>query len=175
MIATARRIGLGFAGLLLLSACSGTPDKLVTCPEILIPQNTERVTRFAPGEGRDITDIVLQGEVKFLSGECEIGEEEITLDLPIAVGGTSGPADTDRTESISVFIAVSTYDRQILTRRELPMTLNFTGNRTSVVTMDTVSLDIPKKPDQTAQDFVIFLGLVLSEEELAYNREESRN
>ena len=175
MIATARRIGLVFAGLLLLSACSGSPDKLISCPEILIPQNTERVTRFAPGEGRDITDIVLQGEVKFLSGECEIGEEEITLDLPIAVGGTSGPADTDKTESISVFIAIATYDRQILTRRELPMTLNFAGNRTSVVTMDTVSLDIPKKPDQTTNDFVIFLGLVLTEEELAYNREESRN
>lgn len=170
-----RRSGLllALAGLL-LAACNQPPDKLITCPNIRIPQDTERVTRFAPGDGRDITDVVLQAEVKFLSGECPIDEEEIEMTFPIAVRGLRGPADTDGVEDINVFIAVTTRDREVLQRRELPLTLRFEGNRNSIVSSDTVTVTIPKTPEQGSKNFLVFIGLVLSSEELAYNREESR-
>lgn len=164
-----------FVGVLagLVAACSGPPEVVIPCPAIRIPFDTERLTRFREGPGRDITDVVLQAEVKFLSGECTVGEEEIEMVFPIAVGGKRGPAEQDGLEEVRVFLAVSTRDRTILTRRELPMTLDFSGNRTSIVSSDFVTISIPKRADQDPREFVLFLGLALSEEELAYNREES--
>lgn len=155
------------------AACSSPPEVVIPCPAIRIPFDTERVTRFREGPGRDITDVVLQAEVKFLSGECTVGEEEIEMVFPIAVGGQRGPAETDGIEEVRVFLAVSTRDRQILTRRELPMTLNFSGNRTSIISSDFVTIQIPKRADQKPGEFVLFMGLALSEEEFAYNQEES--
>ncbi len=157
----------------LLGACT-PPETYIACPNILIPLGTDRVTRFAPGEGRDITDIIVQAEVKFLSGECTIREEAIEMTFPVAIGGLRGAADRDGTETINLFLAVATQNRDILTRRELPMTLIFDGNRTSSVSSDTVTITIPKRPDQLAKEFVLFLGIVLTEDELEYNRQESR-
>ncbi|MEQ8440476.1 MAG: hypothetical protein RIM33_00970 [Alphaproteobacteria bacterium] len=160
-------------GASVLAACSN-PEIAVRCPAIRLPLGTEQVTRFAPGAGRDITDVVLQAEVKFLSGECSVGEESIDMTFPVAVRGVRGPADTDGVEQVQVFMAVSTRQREVLARREIPLTLRFVGNRTSIVTADSVSVEIPKTADQDGEDFIVFLGFVLSEEELEYNRTEGR-
>jgi len=96
------------------------------------------------------------------------------MTFPVAIGGLRGGADRDGTETINLFLAVATQNRDILTRRELPMTLIFDGNRTSSVSSDTVTITIPKRPDQLAKEFVLFLGIVLTEDELEYNRQESR-
>ena len=164
-------------GMMALAGCEGidlTQETAFRCPEILIPLNTERVTRFAPGTGRDITDVVLQAEVKFLSGECSLEEDNITMTFPIAVRGERGPAERDGVEVMDVFLAVATPDRKILTRREIPMTLPFEGNRTTIVSSDIVTVNIPRDEQQTVDDFLVFMGLALSRDELAYNREEQR-
>jgi len=156
-----------------LAACA-QPDIAVRCPTIRLPLGTEQVTRFADGPGRDITDVVLQAEVKFLSGSCDIFEDNIEMTFPVAVRGVRGPADQDGMERVRVFMAISTIQREVLARREIPLTLQFAGNRTSIVSADTVTVDIPKTVDQDGEDFIVFLGFVLSEEELEYNRVEGR-
>lgn len=163
--------------LVILSSCGDiqlTDTATYSCPQILIPLDTERVTRFAPGTGRDITDVVLEAEVKFLSGECSLEEDQIVMAFPIAVRGQRGPAENDGVESMDVFLAVSTPNREVLARRQLPMTLTFEGNRTTMVSSDTVTVTIPRDDQQTVDDFIVFLGMALSEEELAFNRQESR-
>lgn len=174
--ALASRLILAFLPVALLGACAQPPDQVIRCPQILIPLDTERLTRFAEGNGRDITDIVVQAEVKFLSGECEVDEDEIVMEFPIAVRGSRGPAERDGQEQVDVFMHVFTADRQTrLSSRDIPMSLEFTGNRTSMVAADRLTVRIPKQPDQDSRDFLVFLGLKLSREELNYNREESRN
>jgi hypothetical protein len=172
----AARLLLALLPAALLAACAQPPDEVIRCPRLLIPLDTERLTRFADGDGRDITDVVLQAEVKFLSGECDVDEDEITMEFPIAVRGSRGPAERDGQETVDVFMHVYTADRQTrLSSRDIPLSLEFAGNRTSIVAADRLTVRIPKQPDQDADDFVVFLGLKLSREELNYNREESRN
>lgn len=174
--ATAARLLLIALPLAVLTACAQPPSEVVRCPQILIPLDTERLTRFAEGDGRDITDIVLQAEVKFLSGECDVDEEEIVMEFPIAVQGSRGPAERDGQEAVEVFMHVYTADRETrLSSRDIPLTLEFVGNRTSIVVADQLTIRIPKQPDQTGAAFVVFLGLKLSREELEFNREESRS
>lgn len=169
-----RRAAAGVCLALGLAACSGAPDIAINCPTILRAIDTERVTRFADGPGRDITDIVLLAEVRHLSGECQVRDDEIRMTFPIAVRGERGPGDKDGVEQIGVFMHVFTRDRTPLARRELPFTLQFPGNRTAIVKSDVVTVEIPKTPTQSANDFVIYIGMMLSQEELAFNREESR-
>ncbi len=168
----ARAALLGAVGLA-VAACGGPPSQVIPCPAIRIPLDTERVTRFADGPGRDITDVVMQAEIKFLSGECSVDEDEIEMTFPVAIRGVRGPADRDGIEKVDVFLAVTTRNRDVLQRRELPMTLQFVGNRTSIVSSDFVTIQIPKREDQSSKEFLVFLGLKLSKEELEYNRSES--
>ena len=156
-----------------LAACANQQAATVECPEVRIPLNTERVTRFAPGEGRDITDVEVRAEIGFLSGECTVHDERVEMVFPIAVRGTKGPADTDNVEALSAFLAVSDRDRNVLSRRQLPFTLQFAGNETKVVNTDVITVTIPKTEEQSAKEFVVFLGFNLSREEYAFNREES--
>ena len=157
-----------------LTACAPPPDMLITCPLIRIPQNTERLTRFAPGDGRDITDVVLRAEVKFLSGECTIGEKKIVMTFPIVVRGLRGPAETDGTEPVDVFVAVTTRAKKPLSLRAWPLVLRFQGNRNVVVSSEVITVLIPKTAEQSNKDFLVYLGFRPSKEELSYNREESR-
>ena len=158
----------------LAAACSSDEALRVDCPAVRIPADTERLTRFRDGGGRDITDVRLQAEVKFLSGECEIEEERIVMSFPVAVAAKRGPANENGESAVSLFMAVTTPEREILTRRALPITLRFPGNRTQVVASETVSVEIPKEPEQTVSDFLVFLGFELSRAELRYNRQEER-
>jgi len=156
-----------------LTACANRNVVHVDCPEIRIPINTDRITRFAPGDGRDITDVALRAEIGFLSGECIVYDEEIQMVFPVAIRGERGPAEDDYVEALSAFLAVANQDRQILSRRQLPFTIRFAGNETEVVNTDIITITIPKVEEQPSREFLVFLGLNLSREEYGFNREES--
>lgn len=154
-----------------LAACTGQQTNSgVTCPEIRIPIDTERLTRFRVGPGRDITDIRLQAEVLFEAGTCTVEEELITMRFPVLVKGARGPANRDGLSDIGLFLAVTTQDRTILNRRAWTVPLVFEGSRNSSQVSETVIIDIPKTADQGGWDFIVFLGFELSPAEFDHNR-----
>lgn len=157
-----------------LSACAGSSDLGVKCPEIRIPQNTERLTRFRPGEGRDITDVRLQAEVTYLSGACEIDDEVIELGFPIAVTAQRGPANEEGLSDITLFVAVANQKREILSRRELPVRLSFPANKVRVISREEITVEIPRQEGDGVRDYLVFLGFALSAAELDFNRRENR-
>mgnify|MGYP003700412869 CR=1 FL=1 len=159
---------------LVLAGCSASTDLAVKCPEIRIPQNTERLTRFREGDGRDITDVRLQAEVTYLSGACTVDDEAIEVTFPIAVAAQRGPANSEGLSNVMLFVAVATPEREILSRRELPLRLTFPGNKVRIIAREPITVEIPKTEEQTSKDFKIFLGFVLTRGELDYNRTEDR-
>ena len=170
-----RAIGLALTGAaMFLAACSGTNELSVKCPEIRIPQNTERLTRFRSGDGRDITDVRLQAEVTYLSGECTIDDDVIEMSFPVAVAGQRGPANQEGVSPVTLFVAVATADRTILSRRELPLRLTFPGNKVRIVSRETLSVEIPREEGDAPRDYLVFLGFALSQDELTFNRQEQR-
>ena len=67
----------------LLGACT-PPETYIACPNILIPLGTDRVTRFAPGEGRDITDIIVHAQ------HVGVGVVAVVVAIAPVIGGTPG-------------------------------------------------------------------------------------
>ncbi|MEQ8602518.1 MAG: hypothetical protein RIB45_04305 [Marivibrio sp.] len=165
---------LMLGALLLVAGCAAQRDVAIDCPEIRIPADTERLTRFRDGAGRDITDVRLQAEVTYLSGSCSVEDEEITLNFPILVAGQRGPANEEGASDVRLFVAVTNRDREVLSRRELPLRLTFPGNKVRVNAREEISIEIPKTEDQRPRNFLIFLGFALAPAELDYNRTEGR-
>jgi len=87
-----------------------------------------------------------------------------------------GSADTSRTASFAIILAVVDLERNFLVhkgkalRRKFDGGVEFPGNQSRVAYTDEFKLTIPMKSGQSADDFLIFISFELSAGELAYNR-----
>ncbi len=82
-----------------------------------------------------------------------------------------GPADRQRVVDLTYFVAIATRDNRIVAREEFGLSISFEGNRTRVLATDEVSPRIPLGPGQSGEDYVVYVGLALTPDELQYNRE----
>ncbi|MFK7867424.1 MAG: hypothetical protein AB8B77_08300 [Alphaproteobacteria bacterium] len=165
-----------FAGMLLLASCESAPPermgKLI-CPQILIPKYTENLVKFAPDAlGTDITDIDFEAGVGYLSGECTINQNLIVMNFPVLVEARKGAANVDNIARTTLFAAVMNNRRERLTQIALPYILQFRNNNPVASLSDPITIEIPKRPNQTGNDFVIYLGIELQPQEIAYNRNQ---
>ena len=156
-----------------VSACETPPPERVgslVCPEILIPNYTENLVKIADGRsGLDITDIVYQAGVGYLSGTCTVSDHFIVMNFPVLVEFRKGPANRDNQAAASLFAAVMNQKKQRLTQNVLSYRVNFDNNSPHASINDPITIEIPKRPDQTGRDFIIYLGFELNREELNYN------
>ena len=170
-------IGIMGAACLMLACSSSevtTTNPRLICPEILIPKHTDIMVRFHPQAlGQDLTDIDFQAGVGYLSGTCTIEEQFITMNFPILLEARKGPANTTNFAEVTLFAAVMTPDKRRLTQTALPYRLLFQGNNPNATIDDPITIEIPKRPDQTGRDFVVYIGLEMNREEINYNREQT--
>ena len=87
--------------LALLSAGCGTVfDRTPPppCPPILILKDAGYLTRYKPGAGKDITDVLFQGRIIDFKGSCAYNSKrtEVELDVNLAFELSRGPANRDR-------------------------------------------------------------------------------
>ena len=67
-------------------------------------------------------------------------------------------------------MAIATQSRRVIAREEFTVTMPFEGNRTRVAAAEELEPSIPLRPGQDGDEFTVFVGLVMSPSELAYNR-----
>ncbi len=162
----------GFLSLMavaILAGCSGA-EQIVRCPSIRVPEDTGTLTRFIDGSDGDITDVIMEARFTEARGICSVDDELVEIEALIDVGVREGPASTSTTGSLSIFVAVTDKDRNILQRRSLPVTIDFSGNRSTVLHRERLVIEIPKTEDQRGDRFVIFAGFELTKDELRFNR-----
>ncbi len=171
------RRSLALLALLTLSACSSVdglfggdegPD--LTCPGIVPVVDAQEMTRFVPG-GRDLTEVDFRARLADVRAECATDEEEIELALQVILSASRGPANAEGAATFDYFVAVASRDEEILARDAYSVTIPFEGNRTTVGLLDEVDVAIPLAEGQTGREYRIFVGLALTAEELAWNRE----
>ncbi|RED48582.1 hypothetical protein [Aestuariispira insulae] len=157
----------------LLSACSSdffAAPVEASCPEARVLDGGANLVRYQPGGGRDITDVLLETEFIRVAGECNVDDEMVEVGLLVVLDATKGPAlESDQTTT-SIIMAVTDLDRNIINRRTMDISLDFTGNRGKISYLERFLIDIPLKEGQKADDFVIFLSFELSREEYKFNK-----
>ncbi|MEQ9144123.1 MAG: hypothetical protein RLO08_07175 [Parvibaculaceae bacterium] len=160
----------------LLAACATEEEvayeQSLPCPAVGILGGTESLTLFS-GEGRDITDVVLTGEMERVVSECEydIDDGIIYVDLALRGSAEIGPAATSREITVPVFIALTEVDSRVLRKDVFPLTLAFPGNQRSTSFIHTIEeTKVPFVARIDGSAYEILLGFQLTEEQLAYNK-----
>ena len=155
----------------LLSSCGLIPPDTPppVCPEVVVLADAADMNRFV-GQGRDLTDLSFKVSVNNFVLDCLWREETSQLEsrLTIRFEAEQGPANTASQGKLEYFVAVVRPPGQILNRESFDLVIPFQGAQTAVV--DNVFPTLPLRAGETGADFVIYLGLVLSEAELSYNR-----
>lgn len=147
------------------------------CPSINLLADASSVTRFRPGPGEDLTDVLFDARVSDLGVACnhDIDDDTRTgtlaMELQMVIEANRGPADRTRQAPVDYFITLTDSNRKILDKRVFDMSASFPDNRTRAVVMDDpVEMEIPLAAGQTGGDFRIYVGFQLTQRELEYNR-----
>lgn len=160
---------LSLIAIAVLAGCSGN-EPIVRCPSIRVPADTGTMTRFVDGSDGDITDVIMETRFTAARGVCSVDDDLVEVEAIIDIGVREGPASTSSVGSLSIFVAVADKNRTILQRRSLPVSVDFSGNRSTVLHRERLVIEIPKTEEQRGDSFVIFTGFELSKDELRFNR-----
>ena len=147
------------------------------CPRVSILGDAATLTKFRPGPGRDLTDVLYEGVVTGVTGRCAYANDgkranrALSIKVALVIEAARGPANRDGRAAFPYFVGITDSSRNVLNKERFNVRVVFPGNRTRlVITDDPVNLEIPVKAGQSGRDFTIFVGFQLSREDLEYNR-----
>ena len=157
--------------LILLAACSGEDDIGPPCPTIAPVPTATTVTRFT-GEGRDLTDVDFSAQISNVNFACEYDDNTVVMDLQIVFEASRGPANESGRSVFSYFIAIGkrARPRDLLAREEFTVAVEFQGNRRRQQFFDESIQRFPLAPGEDGGSYVVFVGLLVSRDELEFNR-----
>ncbi len=174
-----RRYWKTAAFLALAAAGCATESAEQPCPSALIVARAGEVTQFLPGPGRDLTDVVMEAEIRDLDGFCDFdlerdGTGEVTVDMTVLFEAERGPANETRSGQFSYFIALVDQNQNILKKPVFDSDVEFPTNTNRVQFSETIGVDIPLRAGETSTDYSILVGFQLTEEEVTYNLSKSQ-
>lgn len=153
---------------ILLASCSSTPEVLA-CPQAVQIPDASNLTRFS-GDGRDLTDVLFEAEIKQLQLACEYDDDAVEVSLKVIFQATRGPANKQGRAPVRYFVAIADQGQAVVLREEFDLDIPFQGNRPRVAISEELGPRIPLKDGQSAADYRIYVGFALSREEIRYNR-----
>lgn len=162
----------------LLSACSmlGKEENQVSeqpCPRVIAPQETREQVSFV-GESRDLTRVDFSAELRDVRYGCEYRDDgsAVAMEMDVILAASRGPANQGREAEIAYFLAVGHPGDppEILVREAYKAPVTFEEGENTVTLTDPVSLTVPLASGETINDYRVFVGLMLSRDELEYNR-----
>jgi hypothetical protein len=154
----------------LLSACGSKPE--AACPRGVIPADAANVTRFRDGPGRDLIDVVNEGEIQNILVQCTYDKKVIDVDLQVAVAATRGPADRTGAADFQYFVAIVGPDEKILTKQPFTVHFEFKDNRNHLGRIEQLVPKIPVADPLKGPQYQIVVGFQLTPDELAWNRSQ---
>ncbi len=153
-----------------LTGCTA-PDKFApACPQLTLLGDAADLTRFRAG-GQDLTDMVLDARITAVPAACSsLNKSTVKANLNVTMEVNRGPAAASPAAALRYFVAV-TEDGRVLDKQEYGLRTTFPTNVDRVtVTGEDIALNLPVTPDRSAVVYKIYVGFVLTPEELAYNR-----
>ena len=163
----------GLTALLVLAGCANDEPARLVCPSATIPEESAQLVAFQGG-GRDLTDVRYDLQVTDVALTCalERDDNERTLETELGVRFTAekGPANREGVAAGRYYVAVIGPDGDVLSRRSFDVEIALPGNQTRVATTQYLSPTIPLAQGAATDAYTIYVGLVLSPEQLRFNR-----
>jgi hypothetical protein len=155
-----------------LSACGGPdlPKFPPACPQTGIISDAADVTTFR-GNGTDLTDMVVDGQIKGISGKCQLNDlTHLHTTISVNLDLTRGPASSSRTVPVSYFVSVSRGDT-VLDKQIYTIPVAFPSNTDHVqLTGDQIDMVLPVDQKLSGAAYRVLIGFQLTPAELEFNR-----
>ena len=152
-------------------------EKPLVCPRVSVLLEGASITKFRPGPGRDIIDIIYQGEIRDVTYSCEFDIDgdtragTVAVELSLVIEAERGAADRERKATFQYFVSIPKFRPLPQGKAIFDTQVEFPGNRSRVTWTDKkVPLEIPLKAGQSGSDFEIIVGFQVSREEMEFNR-----
>lgn len=177
-----RVIGLLAAGAALLLAASCANEKDIAsypCPFVGAVREVSYMTRFA-GESQDLSDTLYEAKIDQVlpAVNCvyqdDDGKRAIVYDIKVKFLAQRGPKEHEGLVKFNYFVGIGGPGGQILTRQVFDTEIPFENNATQAITIEEIQPRIPLKEGENGDYYRIYLGFMLTEQELAYNRKNPR-
>lgn len=169
------------AALLGLAACNTTgltaslspptaQELALACPKVTIIRDLDTVTEFRPGGGRDASDVVVRGQLVDFVGNCEYGDDGVTVNLNLILGAEKGPALTGNQAKFRYFVGVlRPGQEQLANKAEFDTDVTFPEGQSRAANKEELTPRIPLPKDANAKDWRIAVGFQLTPEQRDYN------
>ena len=157
-----------------LAGCTATPPpQSLPCPVVATVKDAAYMTRFVGGS-EDLTDTTFESKVDAIHSQCfyveSDGKKAIRTDLKIQFLASRGPKNVDGTAKFQYFVAVTGTGGQLLNREVFDVEIPLTTDKPQNITQDEIEPTIPLPQGQNGDYYRIYVGLILTEQELAFNR-----
>lgn len=174
-----RRIAPSVALLATLAGCGAPLTKTFPpeCPHAGVLADAADLTRYrsagqqAGATGHDLTDMVLDGQITGVSGDCtRASRRELDVSVVVSMRLTRGPAARGPVRDVPFFVAV-TENGQMLDKQIYHVVPDFAANADTVrLTSDPVNLSLPINVDKPGSAYDLVVGFQLTPDEVALNR-----
>jgi len=176
----ARGTLLAVLSLFALASCAGQEDLAsYPCPQVLPVRDASYMTKFE-GQSQDLSDTLFEAKIDAVlpAANCiyrnEEGKRSIVYDIRVQFLAQRGPKEREGAAKFDYFIAVTGAGGRPLAREVFPTEIPFKDNATQGIVVEEVQPTIPLGEGQNGDWYRIYVGFMLSEQELAYNRKNPR-
>ncbi|MBB4285427.1 hypothetical protein [Roseospira goensis] len=148
------------------------------CPPVRLEASTAELTRFRPGPGRDLTDVVLEAELAGFQGECQYLDDDAEdattaarVDLVLDMTAALGPAAEGRRQDIRYFVAIPRFYPAPAGKQVFETSILFPEGTDRVRYVgEEVSVTVPMAAGESALDYPIYIGFQLTADQVEFNR-----
>ena len=166
---------------LLATASCATPEDIASypCPFVGAVREVSYMTKFQ-GESQDLSDTLYEAKVdevlpaKNCIYEDDDGKRAIVYDIQVKFLAQRGPKEREGVVKFDYFVGIGGPGGQIIKREVFDSEIAFENNATQAITIEQIQPRIPLKQGENGDFYRIYIGFMLSERELAYNRKNPR-
>lgn len=145
-------------------------ERVASCPRAVVLADAAEATVFRAGPGRDLTDVVARLRIADVTVDCRHDPQGAKLDLQVALTAERGAANASGRQDAEYFVAVVDPEGNVLQRQAFAVSFAWPDNRTRTGVVEELEPTIARTTRATAGGYRVWVGLQLTEEQLAWNR-----
>lgn len=174
------RATLGLLALLTAASCASSENLAsYPCPAVLPVRDASYMTKFV-GDSQDLSDTQFEAKIDAVlpAANCIYRQSDsgssIVYDIRVQFLAQRGPKEREGAAKFDYFVAVTGAGGKRLAREVFPAEIPFENNATQAIIVEEIQPTIPLKQGENGDWYRIYVGFMLSERELAYNRKNPR-
>lgn len=155
-----------------VGACGGSRNDSATvyCPPPLTVTDTQTLTRFKPGPGRDPRDIMFEASLLNAGTACALSRGRMEIDLKMRIAVNAGPSVAPGVSSVPYFVRVIDSSGSVKEGKDFSADYKLSTSNPRGSSIEELTLTLYFEKPTELGGYRIAVGLKPTHEELQYNR-----